>query len=124
VVFNSSLHGVFSAHGFGGIILTLFRKLNDGLLLLSIPSLEEAMRRFTLKFIALTALFAVLFSAADLRAQMTPADTILFNGKIITVDQRFSVAQAVAIRGERIVAVGTSQEISKLAGSNTKKIDL
>jgi predicted amidohydrolase YtcJ len=51
-------------------------------------------------------------------------DTILFNGKIITVDDRFSIAQAVAIRGERFSAVGTNEEISKLAGPNTKRIDL
>ncbi|HEY6612888.1 MAG TPA: hypothetical protein VIZ32_00170, partial [Vicinamibacterales bacterium] len=38
-------------------------------------------------------------------------DTVLFNGKIITVDDRFSIAQAVAIRAERVSAVGTSEEI-------------
>jgi predicted amidohydrolase YtcJ len=53
-----------------------------------------------------------------------PADLVLTNGKIITVDDRFSIAQAVAIRGERIVAVGTSQEIARLAGPSTRRIDL
>jgi predicted amidohydrolase YtcJ len=52
------------------------------------------------------------------------ADTILTNGKIITVDETFSIAQAVAIRGSRIVAVGTNQEITRLAGPNTRRIDL
>ncbi len=51
-------------------------------------------------------------------------DLILSNGKIITVDDRFSIAQAVAIRGERIVAVGSNQEITRLAGPNTRRIDL
>jgi predicted amidohydrolase YtcJ len=82
------------------------------------------MRRFNAKLIVFAALFAVTFLASALRAQTSSPDLILFNGKIITVDQRFSVAQAVAIRGDRIVAVGTSQQISGLAGSNTKKIDL
>ena len=56
--------------------------------------------------------------------QAGPADTILTNGKIITVDETFSIAQAVAVRGSRIVAVGTNQEITRLAGPNTRRIDL
>ena len=59
-----------------------------------------------------------------LQAQQPPADLILSNGKIITVDERFSIAQAVAIRGDRIVAAGTNQEIAQLAGPNTRRIDL
>jgi predicted amidohydrolase YtcJ len=51
-------------------------------------------------------------------------DLVLTNGKIITVDERFSIAQAVAIRGDRIVATGTNQEIGQLAGTNTRRIDL
>ena len=46
------------------------------------------------------------------------------NGKIITVDDQFSIAQAVAVRGDRIVAVGTNQNITRLAGPNTQRIDL
>jgi len=52
------------------------------------------------------------------------ADLVFTNGKIITVDERFSIAQAVAIRGDRIVATGTNQEIALLAGANTRRIDL
>ena len=52
------------------------------------------------------------------------SDLVLTNGKIITVDERFSIAQAVAIRGDRIVATGTNQEIARLAGPNTRRIDL
>jgi predicted amidohydrolase YtcJ len=59
-----------------------------------------------------------------LHAQQTPADMILTNGKIITVDETFSIAQAVAVRGSRIVGVGTNQEITRLAGPNTRRIDL
>ena len=82
------------------------------------------MRRLNVILIALATLLAVTIPAATLRAQMSSPDLILLNGKIITVDQRFYVAQAVAIRGDRIVAVGTSQEIGALAGPNTKKMDL
>jgi predicted amidohydrolase YtcJ len=62
----------------------------------------------------------VLFATA-LCAQ---ADLVLTNGKIITVDERFSIGQAVAIRGDRVAAVGTDQEIARLAGPNTRRIDL
>ncbi len=52
------------------------------------------------------------------------ADTILFNGKVITVDKDFTIAEAVAIKGDRVIRVGSSVEIRKLSGPNTKKIDL
>jgi len=51
-------------------------------------------------------------------------DTILVNGKIITVDARDSIAQALAIRGEIIEAVGDEAEIRALAGPKTQVIDL
>lgn len=51
-------------------------------------------------------------------------DLILTNGKIVTVDDRFRIAQAVAIKGERIVAVGDSRDIARLAGPGTRRLDL
>ena len=57
-------------------------------------------------------------------SQQPTADLILTNGKIITVDDRFSIAQAVAVRGDRIVAVGTNQEVARLAGPSARRIDL
>ncbi len=51
-------------------------------------------------------------------------DTILLNGKIITVDDRFTIAQALAIKHQRVVATGSSADIRKLADSGTKVIDL
>ena len=75
---------------------------------------------------ASAAVIAAVAGVAALQAQpaQAPADTILTNGKIITVDDRFSVRQAVAVRGDRIVAVGTNAEITRLAGPNTRRIDL
>jgi len=70
-----------------------------------------------------TVLIAIVGAAAMLDAQPLP-DLILSNGKIITVDERFTIAQAVAIKGDRILAVGTNQEMARLAGPNTRKIDL
>ena len=54
----------------------------------------------------------------------SPPDLILVNGTIITVDARDHIAEAVAIRGERIVAVGDTSFIDSLAGPNTQRIDL
>ena len=56
-------------------------------------------------------------------AQQT-ADTILHNGKILTVDSQFSIAEAVAILDSRILAVGTNNDVLKLAGPDTLKMDL
>jgi predicted amidohydrolase YtcJ len=53
-----------------------------------------------------------------------PADTILLNGKIATVNERFAFVQAVAIRGERIVAAGTNADVLELQGRATKMLDL
>jgi predicted amidohydrolase YtcJ len=51
-------------------------------------------------------------------------DLILYNGRIVTVDSAFSIAQAVAIRGERFVAVGSDEAVRRTAGAATKAIDL
>jgi len=68
-------------------------------------------------------LLLLVTGASMLWAQREP-DVVLVNGKIVTVDDRFSIAQAVAVSGERIVAVGTTADISKLAGASTRRIDL
>lgn len=52
------------------------------------------------------------------------ADLVLHNGKIVTVDERFTIAQAIAIKGERIVAVGANDAVLKAAGNTAKRIDL
>ncbi len=52
------------------------------------------------------------------------ADTILHNGKILTVDEQFTVAEAVAVRDDEILAVGLNDEVLRLAGSDTLRIDL
>jgi len=64
----------------------------------------------------------ILALAIPLGAQT--ADTILLNGKILTVDSRFSIQEALAIRDGRIAALGTTTEIRKLAGANTRVVDL
>ncbi len=57
-------------------------------------------------------------------AHAQPADTILVNGKILTVDDRFTITQSIAIRGQHIVAVGTAADTEKHKGAQTRVIDL
>ena len=58
------------------------------------------------------------------RTVSAPPDLILVNGTVITVDASDRIAEAVAIQGERIVAVGGTAFIDSLAGPNTRHIDL
>src|SRR6266700_2640673 len=62
--------------------------------------------------------------ALALPAWAQNADTVLLNGKILTVDNQFSTRQALAIRDGRIVALGGSAETKKLAGPKSRVIDL
>ncbi len=66
--------------------------------------------------------FAALAATSPARAQN--ADTILVNGKILTVDAQFSTREAIAIRDGKIAAVGGNSDIRKQAGSRTRVIDL
>jgi hypothetical protein len=53
-----------------------------------------------------------------------PADLVLTHGRIVTVDKRAPAAEALAVRGDRILAVGTAAEIGRLIGKSTRVIDL
>ncbi|MBM4018527.1 MAG: amidohydrolase [Planctomycetes bacterium] len=52
------------------------------------------------------------------------ADLVLHNGKIVTVDERFQVAEGLAVKGDRILAVGSSAEVLFLAGPATRRVNL
>jgi predicted amidohydrolase YtcJ len=66
----------------------------------------------------------LLLFIAGSAAAAGSADLILTNGKIVTVDGRFGIAQALAIRGTRIAAAGTNEEVLALKGPNTRVEDL
>jgi len=53
-----------------------------------------------------------------------PADLVLTNGKIVTVDPERPTAEAVAIAGEKIIAVGSAREIRAYIGPDTEVLDL
>jgi len=56
-------------------------------------------------------------------ASLTP-DLVLLNGNVHTMDSNRPIAQAVAVLGNRIVAVGTTRQIRALAGARTHAVDL
>ena len=63
------------------------------------------------------------FGHGWLNAQEAP-DQVFINGKIVTVDDYFSIHEAVAVRGERFLATGGSEEIQALADAGTVITDL
>ena len=67
---------------------------------------------------------AVAFAAFALPVAAQSPDTALVNGKIITLDERSTIAEALAVRDGAIVAVGRSADIRGLAGPATRIIDL
>jgi len=70
------------------------------------------------------ALVAAAITALPLGAQQPRATLILVNGRVLTVDSTDRVAQAVGIAGNRIVAVGTTEEVERAAAPNARRIDL
>jgi hypothetical protein len=70
------------------------------------------------------ALVAFVLSLGTLPGAAQPADTILLNGKILTLDDQSSVVQALAIRDGQIVAAGPSADLATHADTNTRVIDL
>src|ERR687883_722828 len=56
--------------------------------------------------------------------QQTAADLVLKNGVIYTVNEREPRAEAVAIRGDRIIFVGSNADAKKYEGKGTRVIDL
>jgi len=72
--------------------------------------------------VVVSSVSCVLLAAGQPRP--SPADTVFVNGHIVTVDARFSIAQAVAIADGKFTAVGSDEQIRKLAGPNTATIDL
>lgn len=71
-----------------------------------------------------TTLFAIVAFAAASPAWSQNADTILVNGKVLTVDRQFSTREALAIRDGKITAVGSNADARKQAGPQTRVIDL
>jgi predicted amidohydrolase YtcJ len=71
-----------------------------------------------------TLLVAIAAIGTSSAAQQPRADLILVRGRVLTVDTSDRVAEAIAISGNRIVGVGTTAEVERLAAPNARRIDL
>ncbi len=81
------------------------------------------MRNKKVIFILLIAMFTTLFPV-QVFADDVIADTVYVNGNIYTVDEDFSKAQAIAIKGQYIIGVGSNEDVKRFVGESTKVIDL
>jgi predicted amidohydrolase YtcJ len=71
-----------------------------------------------------TAIALVALAALPFPALAADADLILHHGKIVTVDKKFSIRQALAIADGRILRVGSDEEVMKTKGPRTQLLDL
>src|SRR5580658_9664082 len=68
--------------------------------------------------------YRFLIALAALPAFSQPADLVLRNGKIVTVNAAQPSVQAIAIRGDKISALGSNADAAKWTGPKTQVIDL
>src|SRR5213593_2873847 len=73
-------------------------------------------------FVPITLFISLFLTVTSLLAK--EADLILHRGKIVTVDAKFSIAQAVAVKSGRILKVGSDREILMLKRPQTRTVDL
>jgi predicted amidohydrolase YtcJ len=83
--------------------------------------ISDSSRLTTVLSLATAALLAV---AAQARQQPAPADLLLTNAKVVTVEEQLPQTEAVAVRGDKIIALGSSADLKKYAGPATQVIDL
>jgi len=81
------------------------------------------MKRFVLP-LAFLVIFGGQAVAQNGTGKVIFADAVYHNGKIVTVDEKFSVTEAIAVYRDKVMAVGSNREILNLAGPNTRRIDL
>src|SRR6188474_2017063 len=87
------------------------------------------MRRSLPWFLGLSLVLVLTHRPAEAQVQPVPPELLAYpnlvvvNGKVLTVDPQFRVAEAVALRDGRILAVGTNAEIRRLVGPATRVVD-
>ncbi len=76
---------------------------------------------------AIAAVFLAIVGAyalATTSPRISPADLVLKNGNIYTVNDRQPRAEAIAVKGDRIIFVGANRDVQKYVGKNTRVVDL
>ena len=94
---------------------------------------DQADSKHILTFLALFLTVVVTNTFAQVPAEVAMygyADTVFINGKVVSMDDKSTsmevgnIYQGVAVKGDKIVKLGTTQEIRALAGPDTKVLDL
>ena len=80
--------------------------------------------RLVRRMLPVAGLLALAGGAPAQAPQAPPPQLLLFHGRILTMNPGDSIAQALAVRDGKIIAVGTDREILRLAGATTLRIDL
>ncbi len=80
------------------------------------------MTKFHISILAF--LSSMILSAYDTHSDFPPADVIFNQGKILTVDAAFRIQSCMAIRGDRILAVGNPRDMDAYKGEKTQIVDL
>jgi hypothetical protein len=81
-------------------------------------------KRTSFRFLGIILFLAAISLFFSCARKPEPADLVIMNGKIVTVDEAKPEARALAVRGDLIAAVGTDKEIKAYIGPATKVIDL
>ena len=74
--------------------------------------------------LVLIVLGLILLSISPVRQQVATADLLFTNGNVYTANDQLPTAQAIAVKGDRIVFVGSNADAQKFVGKDTKVIDL
>jgi predicted amidohydrolase YtcJ len=102
-------------------------------LIQSSTNLETGIKKIILfTIVTLLLINFLLTNNAKAQGSNVPAELIhypefvFYNGQVLTADadKDFTIAEAVAVRGNRILAVGTSEQLTKMVGPSTRAIDL
>ncbi len=76
------------------------------------------------EFLILIIIFTVIFTLFSCRGSVSSADLVLRNGRIITMDNRWPQVSALAVKGDRISAVGSDRDMLRYTGKETQVLDL
>ena len=76
------------------------------------------------EFLILIIILSVIFTLFSCRGSVGSADLVLRNGRIITMDNRWPQVSALAVKGDRISAVGSDRDMLRYTGKETQVIDL
>ncbi|GAA3722930.1 hypothetical protein GCM10022421_34610 [Oceanisphaera sediminis] len=82
--------------------------------------MENVLRKVSCLALAMAPLMAFDVAAS----QDGTAETIYHNAKVVTVNDSFEIAEAVAVKNGHIMAVGSNSQIQELASTETKLVDL